>query len=74
MKMVRKRPGGVVDLSSSTDSDNGGSEDVQCSQSPFKDDDFYPSLSDTQLFPEVCYLFVSFLVFSLQLYALIFCA
>jgi hypothetical protein len=56
--MVRKRPSGVVDLSSSTDSETDGSEDVQCSQLPFMDDDSYPSLSGSELFAEVCLLFV----------------
>ncbi|CAD6269664.1 unnamed protein product [Miscanthus lutarioriparius] len=46
--MVRKRPGGVIDLSNSGDSDIGGSEDVQCSQLPFTDYDSYASLSETQ--------------------------
>lgn len=35
--MGRKRPGGVVDLSCSGDSETGGSEDIQCSQLPYMD-------------------------------------
>jgi hypothetical protein len=56
--MGRKRPGGVVDLSSSGDSETGGSEDIQCSQLSYMDYDSYESLFDTQLVGEVSYLFV----------------
>jgi len=57
--MARKRSGGVVDLSSSSDSKTVGSEDIQCSQLPFVDYDSYESLSETQLVGEVsfCLLF-----------------
>ena len=58
--MVWKRPGGVVDLSSASDSETVGSEDIQCSQLPFVDYDSYESLSETQLIGEVSFLFVIF--------------
>jgi len=61
--MVRKRPGGVIDLSDSSDSDIGGSEDVQCSQLPFTDYDSYASLSETQVVRLTSYLFFTLVFF-----------
>jgi len=63
--MVRKRPGGVIDLSDSSDSDIGGSEDVQCSQLPFTDYDSYASLSETQIVRLTSYLFLLWYFFLL---------
>jgi len=63
--MVRKRPGGVIDLSDSSDSDIGGSEDVQCSQLPFTDYDSYASLSETQVVRQTSYLFLLWYFFLL---------
>lgn len=63
--MVRKRPGGVIDLSDSGDSDIGGSEDVQCSQLPFTDYDSYASLLETQVVRLTSYFFLLWYFFLL---------
>ena len=57
--MVQKRPAGVVDLSSSDDSENDDLEDVQCSQLPYMDYDSYQSASETQVVSDVSVLFVT---------------
>ena len=57
--MVQKRPAGVVDLSSSDDSENDDLEDVQCSQLPYMDYDSYHSILETQVVSDVSVLFVT---------------
>lgn len=61
--MVRKRPSGVVDLSSSGDSENDVLDDVQCSQLPYMDYDSYQSGSGTEVVLEVSAMFVTELHF-----------
>jgi hypothetical protein len=56
--MVRKRPRGVVDISSPDISENEDLNDVQCSQPNFMDYDSFQTSSDAMDVSDVSVLFV----------------